>query len=126
MASILSLIYLLNISFIFLQLHICSLWLHRYKHIGVVTAALIVKNMVKDDENDTTTSTVESESARSKALAVKEAENLLSLVMSSTASSPIASALFMDELASISLREKMNSKLEVLVDKTPACKSFQL
>lgn len=85
-----------------------------------MTAALIVKNMVKDDENEASNITVESESERSKmnALAVKEAENLLSLVMSSTASSPVASALFMDELASISLREKMNSKIEVFVDNT--------
>lgn len=95
--------------------YIFVLYLYRYRHIGVVTAALIVKNMVKDDENEASTNTVESESERSKmnALAVKEAENLLSLVMSSTANSPLASALFMDELASIFLREKINSKLEV-------------
>lgn len=91
-------------------------WFHRYKHIGVVTASLIVKNMVKDDEHEASSSTVGSESERS--MAVQEAENLLSLVMSSTANSPVASALFMDELANISLREKMNSKLEVLVEST--------
>lgn len=88
---------------------------HRYKQIGVVTAALIIKNMVKDDDQEASNSTVESDSARSRThgLALEEAENLLSLVMSSTATSPVACALFMDELASISLREKMNSKLEV-------------
>lgn len=87
----------------------------KYKQIGVVTAALIIKNMVKDDDQDASSSTVESDSARSRThgLALEEAENLLSLVMSSTATSPVASALFMDELASISLREKMNSKLEL-------------
>lgn len=100
-------------------MHKCILWFPRYKQIGVVTAALIIKNIVKDDDKETSTSTAVSgnESVRSNtnALALKEAENLLSLVMSSTADSPVVSALFMDELASISLREKMNSKLEVLM-----------
>nr|XP_053651378.1 Fanconi anemia group D2 protein homolog [Cherax quadricarinatus] len=86
----------------------------KYKLIGVLNAALVVKNMVgQDDSQDSliTSSGKASSSALNSSL-LKEAENLLHLVLSSTAKSPTASALFMDEMASIILKEGMNSKLE--------------
>ena len=85
----------------------------RFKHIGVLTAALIVKNMVCENDGESSANTTHSERSLMNTQALKEAENLLCLVMSSTAHSPSAAALFMDELASISLRENMNNKLEV-------------
>ncbi|XP_063887534.1 Fanconi anemia group D2 protein-like isoform X1 [Scylla paramamosain] len=87
----------------------------KYKHIGVLTAALIVKNMVNEEEGDTSSNSTASERSIMNTRALKEAENLLCLVMSSTAHTPTAAALFMDELASISLRENMNHKLEEFV-----------
>ena len=44
---------------------------------------------------------------------LKEAENLLLMVLSATAKSSTATALFMDEMASIILKEGLNPKLEV-------------
>ncbi|MPC33810.1 Fanconi anemia group D2 protein [Portunus trituberculatus] len=87
----------------------------KYKHIGVLTAALLLKNMVNEEESDISERSLESERSLLNTTALKEAENLLCLVMSSTAHTPTAVALFMDELASISLRENMNSKLEEFI-----------
>lgn len=69
--------------------------------------------MVGEDEGETSCNSSQSDRSLMNTTGLKEAENLLCLVMSSTANSPTAAALFMDELASISLREKMNNKLEV-------------
>lgn len=86
--------------------------LNRYKHIGVLNAAFAVKNMVKvDDSNATTTS--DSTSSLLNTSALKEAENLLHLVLSSTSHHPTASALFMDEMASITLRDGLNARIQV-------------
>ncbi|XP_071548151.1 Fanconi anemia group D2 protein-like isoform X1 [Panulirus ornatus] len=79
----------------------------KYKLIGVLNAALAVKNMVGADESQDSTGV-----SRVNTSLLKEAENLLHLVLSSTAKSPRAAALFMDEMASITLKEGMNSKLE--------------
>lgn len=81
----------------------------------MLNAALAVKNMVgvaDSQESLNTRGSRESVSGVNTSL-LKEAENLLHLVLSSTAKSPAASALFMDEMASITLKEGMNSKLEV-------------
>ncbi|XP_069186232.1 Fanconi anemia group D2 protein isoform X2 [Procambarus clarkii] len=86
----------------------------KYKLIGVLNAALVVKNMVAidDSHNSVSTSTTSTSASGLNSSFLKEAENLLHLVLSSTARSPTASALFMDEMASITLKEGMNSKLE--------------
>ncbi|KAG0727428.1 Fanconi anemia group D2 protein [Chionoecetes opilio] len=87
----------------------------KYKHVGVLTAALIVKNMVGEDDGESSTNSTLSDRSIMNTTALKDAENLLCLVMSSTSTSPTAAALFMDELANISLREIMNNKLEEFV-----------
>ncbi|KAG7161845.1 Fanconi anemia group D2 protein-like 2, partial [Homarus americanus] len=85
---------------------------HQYKLIGVLNAALAMKNMVVRDDSLSTTTSSKSSGSGLNTSSLKEAENLLCLVLSSTAKSPTASALFMDEMASITLKEGMNSKLE--------------
>lgn len=78
----------------------------------MLNAVLAVKNMVEMDETQGSLDTTNSKDLESST--VKEAENLLHLVLSSTSKSSTASALFMDEMASITLKEGMNSKIEVL------------
>lgn len=85
----------------------------RYKLIGVLNAAMTVKNMVQGDESDTSVSTSTSSRVSDLNTSLKDAENLLHLVLSCTAKSHVAAALFMDEMASIILKEGMHSKLEV-------------
>lgn len=86
----------------------------RYKLIGVLNAVQAVKNMVETEDSRGSLETTSSTDLESSST-LKEAENLLHLVLSSTAKSPTASALFMDEMASIILKEGMNSKFEVLI-----------
>ncbi|KAK3892628.1 hypothetical protein Pcinc_003517 [Petrolisthes cinctipes] len=83
----------------------------RYKHLGVLNAAFAVKNMVKVDDNNTTTSTTNTSGLLNTSV-LKEAENLLHLVLSSTCQHPTASALFMDEMASITLRDGLNARIQ--------------
>ncbi|XP_037793800.1 LOW QUALITY PROTEIN: Fanconi anemia group D2 protein-like [Penaeus monodon] len=83
----------------------------KYKLIGVLNAVQAVKNMVETEDSRGSLETTSSTDLESSST-LKEAENLLHLVLSSTAKSPTASALFMDEMASIILKEGMNSKFE--------------
>ncbi|XP_066963666.1 Fanconi anemia group D2 protein isoform X1 [Macrobrachium rosenbergii] len=82
----------------------------KYKLIGVINAVFCLKNIANADDSHVTNSRSSESELDSSAL--KEAENLLLLVLSSTAKLSTATALFMDELASIILKEGLNAKLE--------------
>lgn len=84
----------------------------KYKRIGVMSAVLAVKNMIQDKDTSHNSTTSSSTSSVVPEGQIKEAENMLRLVMSSTESCPLATALFLDQMASTILRDGLHTRLE--------------
>ncbi|XP_068244044.1 Fanconi anemia group D2 protein isoform X2 [Palaemon carinicauda] len=82
----------------------------KFKLIGVINAVFCLKNIANLDDSLVNSSRSSGSDLNSSSLV--EAENMLLLVFSSTKKSSSATALFMDELASIILKEGLNAKLE--------------